>query len=304
MAKPRVNVIVPCTARKNAGVEELAYIRQVTSRNLESRVEEWFNRLTQIKNGKRPAIRMYSGSAWTPVLGISERPDINIWIISAGYGLLHHSDEIVPYAATFSHQHPDSVSIHNRFSTSDWWMECCKNNNMRSTVKTIYELAQQNPDVPIIVAVSKSYLDAVKTDLSIARSLLVDSSLLSIISVGSNKFGPFSNNLLPCDTRMEKLLGMGRSSLNTRILGNIINNNDADFDFSSLSARITGLQLNQTTTVYPVRRRMSDKDVANFIADNLDCTRSFTFTLKRLRDSGYACEYKRFKELFKHVKNQ
>lgn len=301
MAKQKVNVIVPCTDRKTAEVEELAYIRQVTSRNLESRVEEWFNHLTQVKNGKRAAIKMYSGSAWTPVLGISKWPDINIWIISAGYGLLHHSDEIVPYAATFSHQHPDSVSLHNKFSTSDWWMACCKNNNTRSTVKTISELAKQNPDVPIIVAVSKSYLDAVQADLCTARGFLVNSSLLSIISVGSNKFGPLANNLLPCDTRMEKLLGLGRSSLNTRILGDILNNHDAEFEFKSLTSRIIGQQLNQSTTTYPVRSRMTDKEVVDFIAESLS-TQSFTFTLKQLRDSGRACEYKRFKALFNRLK--
>jgi hypothetical protein len=295
VAKPRVNLVVSCTARKTTGVEFSAHMRQVVGIDLESRAKEWFTRLNQIRTGCRPAMKMYCGSAWTPVLGISKLSDINIWIISAGYGLLHHSDVIVPYAATFSSAHLDSVSRNNLFHASDWWIKCCSLNKRQ---KTISDLAKENPDVPIIVAVSKPYLEAVKWDLFSAKSMLVSRRLLSIISVGSPKNGVFESNILPCDTRMEQVIGLGRSSLNTRILGDVMNNHHAEFDFDSLYSFITNRQQYKNPTSYPVRDRMTDKEVSDFITKNVGVSQSFTVILKKLRDSGCACEYKRFKQLF------
>jgi hypothetical protein len=295
VGKPKVNVIVPCTARKTTEIEHQAHMSEVVGKDLETRAQEWFTRLTQIRTGCRPAIDMYCGSAWTPVLRIARSSEINIWIISAGYGLLHHSDIIAPYAATFSSTHPDSVSTDQMFHVSDWWMKCCSLNKTR---KTITDLAKENPDVPIVVAVSKPYLEAVQADLCSARSILLDGDLLSIISVGAIKDGVLESNLLPCDTRMEQVIGLGRSSLNTRILEEIVENHDEGFNFKNLYLFIMSRQQGQVPTLYPVRSRMTDKEVVDFIAANIHDSKSFTVLLRRLRDLGGACEYKRFKQLF------
>ena len=297
MRKPRVNVIVPCTSRKTVAVEHSAQLREVSERNLKPRVEEWFYRLSEIRIGCRSASNMYCGSAWTPVTKIVQSLDIDVWIISAGYGLLHHSDVIVPYAATFSSPHPDSVTISNSFQSSDWWMQCCESHTIQRSVKTISDLAKQNPEVPILIAVSKPYLEAVESDICSARSLLVASNLLSIVSVGSTKSGILADNLLPCDTRMEQVIGLGRSSINTRILGTIIQEHKEGFDYESINLQINKLQFHQTQTSYPVRSRMTDEEVLNFIIKSRDGNKSFTFMLKNLRDLGYACEYRRFKKI-------
>ena len=297
MRKPRVNVIVPCTSRKTVAVEYSAQLREISEKNLKPRVEEWFYRLSEIRIGCRSAFNMYCGSAWTPVTKIVQSLDIDVWIISAGYGLLHHSDVIVPYAATFSSPHPDSVTMSKTFQSSDWWMQCCKSHKIQRSVKTISDLAKQNPEVPILIAVSKPYLEAVESDICSARSLLVASNLLSIVSVGSTKGGILADNLLPCDTRMEQVIGLGRSSINTRILGTIIQEHNAGFDYESIKLQINKLQFHQTQTSYPVRSRMTDEEVLNFIIKSRDGNNSFTSMLTNLRSLGYACEYRRFKKL-------
>jgi len=253
--------------------------------------------LKRIRTGYRPATNIYCGSSWTPVVGLSKCLDINVWIVSAGYGLIHHSDSIVSYAATFSRLHPDSVSVETLFSTSDWWNQSCKYNITGRSVKTISDVVKEDRTVPIIVALSKNYLDAVYKDLCNARSNLESSNLLSIVSVGSTKDGELLKNFLPCDTRMEKVIGWGRSSLNTRILSELVKKCDV-FDFESLCSSIDRLQENQTPATYPVRERLTDAEVLDFITTNLRGTQSFTSILKRLRDSGRACEYQRFKSLY------
>ncbi|EPK3140283.1 DUF6884 domain-containing protein [Enterobacter kobei] len=45
---------------------------------------------------------LYTGQHWSRAVAAAARSGAEMWILSAGLGLLHVSDPVVPYEATFS----------------------------------------------------------------------------------------------------------------------------------------------------------------------------------------------------------
>lgn len=55
---------------------------------------------------------LYRGAHWNTALKISKsRPDISLWVISAGIGLRHSSDPAVSYEASFTGMSRKSASL-------------------------------------------------------------------------------------------------------------------------------------------------------------------------------------------------
>lgn len=44
-------------------------------------------------------------------MSIYDAQPIELWVLSAGFGLLKHGDAIVPYQATFATGHKDSIPL-------------------------------------------------------------------------------------------------------------------------------------------------------------------------------------------------
>jgi hypothetical protein len=245
---------------------------------------------------------MYCGGAWVPVLNLLADPKNHVWIVSAGHGLLSPEAEIPPYSATFSMGQPDSVAPppSPSFTTQDWWNECCRMRSNRIGPSCLADVAKGSPDTPLIAALSTEYLDAVRFDLIEARESLSSPNLLIIISSGSRKDGIFADNLLPCDSRMENKVGMGRSSLNVRILHHVMRRYSDKLSAPLLRNIYGRIQNTLQKSTYPSRSRATDEEVIAFIRSSTTKSASLSHSrlLRQFRDSGMACEQSRFRTLF------
>ena len=103
----KVLVISACTAEKAYKPEELKPLDQLTWEDFRTnnRLER---RTCELRNFRLPAAEMYTGPSHTPVkegveaLRARHGPDIVDWyIVSPAYGLLHESEDIVPYDVDF-----------------------------------------------------------------------------------------------------------------------------------------------------------------------------------------------------------
>ncbi|MFN9604450.1 MAG: hypothetical protein ACK6A7_13535, partial [Planctomycetota bacterium] len=122
-----VNVVVTCTKDKRQPVADECQLRNVLGTSIRERMQEWQARTNRHWRQSVRVADLYAGDHWANVRALkSSYFGVDVWVCSAGYGLIHFDDRVAPYAATFSRNHPDSVSAHlpeiERLSaTRNWW---------------------------------------------------------------------------------------------------------------------------------------------------------------------------------------
>ncbi|ELC6355107.1 tgtA5 cluster protein 2 [Enterobacter hormaechei] len=96
-----------------------------------------------------------------------------MWVISAGLGLLHVSDPVVPYEATFSSM---------PFCHRTHWERLTTRPPAERRCTSLRALMQARPDDRFVVAASPVYLRAVETDLLAGRGELTTSEQLQVVT--------------------------------------------------------------------------------------------------------------------------
>lgn len=101
MSTGNVHLIVTCTRRKTMPAGDAVFPDE---RDVERAYGLWLERLAQSRRGSRPmtAGELYTGQHWSRAAAAAARNGADMWVISAGLGLLHVSDPVVPYEATFT----------------------------------------------------------------------------------------------------------------------------------------------------------------------------------------------------------
>jgi hypothetical protein len=291
-------------------VPERLKARHLPACNSRERYRTWVQRLKEVDVPSVPVRELYMGEHWQVALSLPKVGEVagvalELWVVSAGYGLLHEGDLVKPYAATFTPGLPDSLirPEHGgrRTATSDWWAQMALWRGPTSgNPRSLGELAKRNPADYLIVALGSTYLEAVLDDVDDARSLLDDPALLLVVSAGTRPSKRLGSNLIPVDSSHQQYLGGTRLSLNVRAARWLVATSaDHRFDHA-LVARKLAERRTQSATANRTRRRMSDPEVSAYIRDQLKrhTVPSKTALLRRLRDHGKACEQARFARLF------
>jgi hypothetical protein len=308
---PAINLVTNCTARKKLIPDSRVCLRSLAAESENNRLKSWLSRLQELDDKATcMAGNLYCGDSWssiqTAVAKFRKRDALKLWVASAGYGLLSSEDVVVSYSATFSAGQDDSVTADRDPAMNQrWWNGLTKRSFQRShSVASVSELAQAFPNTPLLVGVSPDYLWAMMEDLLAASRALCNPNLLVIVSAGTKKAGHLTPFLLPCDARLEHRLGGSRASLNARIVAYILNR----FRAEELRMPILQKHFKNILSRAPEartfdRKRMTEKQVEAFIRKSLQKEPEVAFStlLRRLRDSGSACEYKRFRELFRAI---
>jgi hypothetical protein len=233
-----------------------------------------------------------------------------LWVLSAGYGLISGSASIAPYSATFSVGHPDEVLA--RFSDREgpeavraWWSALSTwPGPETNSPRTIAAIARRNPNCPIVVVASAKYLAAVQDDLLQAKAALDDPATLIIVSAGGRGQGPLASNMIDCSARFQSALGGALMSLNARVARGVIEQHPPfPWKVAGFQNLLERLPMTEPMGQTPQRKPVSDEDVREYVRKALrENAKSRHTTLLRLyRESGYACEQKRFGRLFKEV---
>ena len=280
----------------------------------DGRCAAWIERLREPGFSLTPARDLYSGDHWHVVCSLAEELNaagrgVSFWVCSAGYGLIPLDAPVRSYAATFAPNQSDSVDgnlrgLEAKQARQIWWaglsawegpfpVRHAPSPNSRSESRTT-----------LLVAGSASYLDAMSRDLLDAAGRLERSDRLAVFSAGTDSLPGLDGHLIPCDARLQGLLGGALSSLNARCLR---------FAFERAGTKelnAAGLRdlFGQTIGKQPERRPhartpLSDEDVRDYIRAPLKGEPRLRPTplLRRLRESGRACEHSRFTTLFREV---
>jgi hypothetical protein len=307
-------VFVTCTKRKTCAPAPSMCLGRVAKGRPADVAAAWIRRLEAEREGGMPARRLYSGDHWKiaaqlPHAARQAEVAADLWVVSAGYGLIPCDAIVASYSATFSQGHPDEIVRRFQPALADaksaWWKELARwPGPAVGSPRRIRDVARQCPRSPILVIASPSYLEAIEADLLEAVESLQHPSLLVIVAAGARKAGPLAPYLVDCDSRFQSSLGGSRMSLNQRIARHVLLNSPPwpwSAEGFSQTLRSTCVQQDHP----PARngKRLTDNEVKQYLRKKLssDPRSRPTGLLRELRSSGISCEQKRFKALFNQV---
>ena len=310
-----VNVIVTCTKRKTVAVPERLKFRCVRIAPVQTKALLWCQRLNGSRAETLPARQLYSGDHWSIARSLENAStaggaDVRLWIASAGYGLVSMDTLLKPYSATFSSDHPDSIAKRttskNRVSVFRLWWDAMSQADIANTAKprTIADIAAEVPNAPLLVIASENYLRALQQDVLAAMTLLNNVELLSIFSAGCRSLDNLKEHLVPYDARMQHAVGGAMRSLNMRVAQLALANCRRSPPTYPVFRKELGRLMRQQPDVKRFNRiPLTDDDVRTYILKELreESTGCHTPLLRKLRDTGQACEQKRFAKLFHEV---
>ncbi|WP_262492832.1 hypothetical protein, partial [Klebsiella pneumoniae] len=153
----RLHLITTCTQRKAGRVEDTVFPGDAS---LDDAFDGWYRLIAQA--ARRPGRlqetgELYRGAHWLRARGIAARwPGIELWAMSAGLGLRHHTDPAVAYEATF-HAMP--------FAPATVWGSLTARPPLAGRCASLAELMQRCPDDRFVIAGSPVYISAAEQDI-------------------------------------------------------------------------------------------------------------------------------------------
>lgn len=313
MQQPKLIILTNCSERKR-GNQQALRLRDFEG-DLPTRTKLWCSGLEHSELSRTPAIDLYQGDHWASILSlvrVAEQVgwETELWIASAGYGLIPAKAGIVPYAATFGSGHPDSVwrrsEPNAKESGKAWWQALRQwKGPCKGEPRSLKDLANRRPSSRWLAAMSPSYLNAISLDLMKAKSCMEDPEGLILVS---GKPGPrdlsLIPNWIPTQDKCRLSLGGSCNSLNARIGAKLLRRFSPERWSAPIVQPEAGLWMAGLDPMDRLNRsRISDEEAIVFIQMALvkNPMASHTNLLRQLRAKGTACEQGRFRGLFQDV---
>ena len=299
--KTRICLVVACSQRKRLPAPSRLQLRSVRSRGAE-RVAQWNARLGSIDAPRLSAADLYAGDHWQSAVQAHEEARLyssgaELWVISAGYGLIRADSKVKPYSATFATRADDAVwrgpCDGDRLGQLDRWWDGLQHRTSLSDL-----IAQ--PDTVVVVAAGAPYITALRKDIAVALESAPEDDRLSIVSAGTSE----GDGMLPVDGRFRTLVGGTDSSLNARVLA-MLASEAATHRFRR--SAMTEFVLRMASDLPELARgggaRVSDDEVARCIdvIRKKHPTIGRTSALQMLRRDRVACGQSRFKTIWQQT---
>ena len=218
-----------------------------------------------------------------------------LWIISAGYGLIPASSQIKSYGATFASGSADSVWRGARDGDRDtclrqWW-------GLVGCGPVLADLVRSRGNGTVVVAAGAAYLTAVSADLDTAIAQDSSRERVSVVSAGARGNGA----RLPVSGLFREALGGTDSSLNARLLARLAADAPTHgFRRTAMETFLNGIAQDLAPNPRVRGRPATDTEVLTEIEITRarDPSISRTEALRILRRSGIACEQSRYASLW------
>jgi hypothetical protein len=296
---PQIVLLVACSQRKRIGPLselQLASLDATAPR----RAGQWKRRLLRVDAPQHAAQDLYMGDHWRAVcqayqLARQYSSGAELWIISAGYGLIAADEMIKPYSATFASGAADSVWRGPRDGDREaclrqWW-------RLMGRGPSLPELVQRPGGGAVVVAAGAAYLTAISADLEMAVAHDPSRERVSVISAGARGNGA----LLPVSGDFRGTVGGTDSSLNARLLARLAAEASTHhFRRTAMATFVAGIARDLASTPRVRGRRVTDEEV---IGEIKALRRRLPFVsrtqaLRGLRERNIACEQSRFASLW------
>ncbi|MCE0846930.1 hypothetical protein LVQ79_15355 [Buttiauxella sp. A2-C1_F] len=308
-----INLITTCTNGKHGNGYNSLNLSEYSSGKTPSNVliQSWCS-ATKEAISKSAFIHvqdLYKGGHWATAKSICNQYPVDLWVLSAGLGLLHCKDKVVPYQATFSTGYQESIPLfsndfHGKSFHRTWWKEITERSVLKSEHPTsITGLMKEKPRDYFIICGSPDYINAIELDIINGLEYL-SSPIKQVLIITSGKINIRLNEyLLKSDKKIADFLSCNMLMLNISLAQYFIKLFLLKqlSDLSILSVKLTEhfISLPEREVSKGIRR--SPDDVSKYILNLLQQQPEISATkaLRAFRDSGNSFEEKRFRTLFK-----
>ena len=301
-------LITNCTNRKRLKPSEKLDAATLGPGTLLQVAQEWRTRVSQSFE-QHAAKRLYCGRSFSESVSASVRLDAQLWIVSAGMGLISVDDLIPAYNLSVSNASCSPGShMDDSWDCRLWWMEV---NKIWSPERSISRLVAENPTSLAIVALSGPYLEMVRGDLQDISPTELNRVRLIVHPANRQTLPTFDRYMMPYDERLDGQDSCFRGTRSDFVARSahhfcsLLDNNcrrDVDDHRNLVEQSLSLLQ-------HPERIRRdqrTDDEIVQLIIRNWDEANGKSGRMLRiLRDKEVvACEQGRFKRLFHVVANE
>lgn len=197
----RYVVVTTCTDRKRSAPPPSLMARNLEPGSRSQVVAAWSSRIAQCKE-RRAAEDLYCGRAFSEAKGAADELGADLWIVSAGMGLVKSNSPIPSYSLTTAPRGADAVMTKvqgDSWSSAAWWSAI----NKRRTQNSICKLFSKYPKATFLIALSEHYAALVRDDLDALDERDLRRLRLFGLSIGRVLGGRFPSAILPYDRRLD-----------------------------------------------------------------------------------------------------
>lgn len=289
----KLTIVVNCTDRKSQTAAPELQARNLPSSDPNKRFQVWKQRIGAAVPSAA-LIDLYQGEAWQQARGLADDATrlgfrVRLKVASAGLGLRDVNCKAPAYAATFAGGHEDTV-VPPGLGSRLWWQALEDLDGAESLVETAGGKA--------LLVLSENYARAMEDDL---RALAAKGGDLLLVGGARDIEGM---PRLPADMGLRRQLGGTASSITLRMARRWLARRTSDDlcrrdDF----VRWSKWASSRSELERYDREPASDRELRAMIRKlkKADPSLSATRALRALRDSGVACEQKRFGALFREI---
>jgi hypothetical protein len=295
-------VVTNCSSIKRRIGE--AITPALSHRTIENLCNSWIKKIQKATDLKSVG-ETYGGRTFTESLQATKRLNAELYVISAGLGLVHFDDLIPNYELTISQGNGSIANwlTEKGYASVEWWSLL---NNKLKSIDPILNLVKRYEG--ILLTVPSTYLELISDEL--LRIPLNDLKKLYIITspVGQRNLNYIiRNRCIPYDERLNASLDYQgtRNDFPQRALKHLT----TELDFQKMSMRtlqnevLTYLNTYKIPTI-PHRKKVDDEEIKRLIRSNWINHQGKSHGIHRyIRDEAkVACEQKRFSNLWNEVK--
>lgn len=301
-----INIISSCTnSKKQTPSEAFKIANFKTDMQLEDVINIWNENIEKETIQVYEATKLYKGAAWKATLDtttmLATKFNTRLYVASAGYGLIHAETKICSYDSTFASSTANSITKFivnaDKNANVQWW-------NMINKFK----LSSFQKGSYFFIVLPHEYLSAAQDTIK----LLVEKFDKKVFIFIANKHPIplfMKKNIIKFDSRFNNFqTGVLSNMLQRAVLwlSSEIIKKEIPLVHQELQKHIDAKMNNFEAFNMPVRSKLSEDEIRNKIEKMIlkDKNLSASKGLKNFRNSGYACEQKRFGKIFKEVKSE
>lgn len=306
---PHAIIVTSCTNRKKSTGKVLTLEGAKPADSLASLVRDWVGTIASATQHE-VAVNLYKGRSFAEAKLAAQEIGAELYIISAGHGLIHSGDRLPSYNLTVSAT-PDNEFHHSLLrlqkTPSDWWQLLTQ---QFGGDRTLAALMDRTGTAPVLLSVPAPYLLLISQDLA-----GLNKGQVARLRIFTSEFGAsqlperLRCAVMPYDERLEALPNFGGTRVDFAqralrhftlvVQGHLLPLERAkDHVLNALNALVK--------PVSPRREKKSDAEIAELIEQNWERLNGSSAALLRyLRDDALvACEQGRFAMLRKGVQMQ
>lgn len=303
-------VITNCTSRKTSRDDIGPSTSDLRTGTLNEVAREWRKKLTTTRS-QHPANTVYCGRGFREVEAASKSLPAELYIISAGLGVIHSTTKIPCYNLTVATGTPVSIKdkVTPPYTPQAWWKAVTSDNPFGQTLK---DLLAKNTNELILLALSRPYVGLVFDELE----ALTASNRENLRFFGKNTKSALppilQDNWMPYDDRLQAL-GKGYSGTQSdfaqRALKHFVHiilptkpNASALEHGQYISQHFLMIKSYEKCE----RRKLDDDMIARLMHQHSRGGMLTTTALLKVfrHNLGIACEQSRFRKIYELVQNE